>query len=75
MTFKEAFISMISGPSGGISSKRVITLFAFVLCAITFVAGTFFEIPIKDFLWYGMLGLVTAGLGVNTVEHFSRRLK
>ena len=66
------FKLMLSGnPNGeGVSSRRVITFTAFVLCAIAFICNIFFEIPLKDYVFNGMLYLVGAGLGFTTIEHF-----
>jgi hypothetical protein len=61
---------MVIGTDNRVSSKRVITLIAFVLCAIAFVCNIFLEIPLRDYVWEGMLYLVGAGLGFSTVEHF-----
>jgi hypothetical protein len=64
---------MVTGTDNRVSSKRVITLIAFVLCAIAFVCNIFLEIPLRDYVWEGMLYLVGAGLGFSTVEHFANR--
>lgn len=64
---------MVTGTDGRVSSKRVITLIAFVLCAIAFTSNIFLDIPLRDYVWEGMLYLVGAGLGFSTVEHFANR--
>jgi len=64
---------MLNDTKGNVSSKRVITFVAFVLMALGFIVNVFMEIPIKEFIWDGMLYLVTAGLGFSTLEHFSKK--
>jgi hypothetical protein len=56
-----------------ISSKRVITSIAFILCCIAFLANVFCRIPLQEHIWDGMLYLVGAGLGFTTLEHFSKK--
>jgi RsiW-degrading membrane proteinase PrsW (M82 family) len=67
------FKSMLSGTGDGVSSKRVITFLAFLLCAIAFVCNIFLDIPLKDYVWNGMLYLVGAGLGFTTLEQFAKK--
>ena len=69
------FKLMLSGNTDGegVSSKRVITFTAFVLCAIAFICNIFLDIPIKDYVFNGMLYLVGAGLGFTTLEHFKSK--
>jgi hypothetical protein len=69
---KKFIQSMLSGVTGNISSKRVITSIAFLLCCIAFLANIFGEIPLQQYIWEGMLYLVGAGLGFSTLEHFSK---
>jgi hypothetical protein len=71
---KKTFIeSMLTGVAGGISSKRVITFIAFLLCCVAFLFNVFGEIPLQKYIWDGMLYLVGAGLGFSTIEHFSKK--
>ena len=42
-------------------------------CNIAFVCNIFFDIPIKDYVFNGMLYLVGAGLGFTTLERFSKK--
>ena len=71
--FKEKFEDMLTSPSGDVSSKRVITFVGFILCSIAFIANIFFDIPLKDYVWDGMLTLVGAGLGFVTIERFAKK--
>lgn len=72
-TIKGFIKSMLTGVGGGISSKRVITFIAFLLCSTAFIANVFGEIPLQKHIWDGMLYLVGAGLGFSTIEHFSKK--
>lgn len=55
------------------SSKRLITLISFLLITIAFVANIFIELPLKEYMFEGMLWLAGAGLGFATAEKFSRK--
>ena len=69
---RKFFNQMLTGTDGRVSSKRVITFAAFVLCSIAFLCNIFLDIPLKEFVWEGMLYLVGAGLGFSTLEHFAK---
>lgn len=56
-----------------ISSKRVVTLLAFVLCAVAFVANLFFNFTIDESLFEGMMYIAIAGLGFTASEKFSKK--
>ena len=64
---------MLKDTNGNVSSKRVITIIAFILMATGFIVNVFMDVPIKEFIWDGMLYLVAAGLGFSTIEHFSKK--
>lgn len=61
------------GHDGSLSSKRVITFLAFILCAIAFLANLFFNYKIDTFLYESMAYIVMAGLGVTVAEKFSSK--
>ena len=65
--------SMLSdGVNGTISSKRVVTLFAFLMCAYGFVAminGYHIDSKIYDSMMY----IVLAGLGFTASEKFTNK--
>ena len=61
------------GHDGSLSSKRVITFLAFILCAIAFLANLFFKYKIDTFLYESMAYIVMAGLGVTVAEKFSSK--
>jgi hypothetical protein len=71
---KQNFLSrMLSDVDGQASSKRFITLIAFALLAIAFMANIFAEIPLQEFVFDGMMYLVCVGLGVTCAEKFSKK--
>jgi hypothetical protein len=68
------YLSMLSdGTDENISSKRVVTLLAFMLCAIAFVANLFWNFDIKDSIFEGMMYIAIAGLGFTASERFSKQ--
>lgn len=69
-SIKSFFNSVLSDVDGQKSSKRLITLVAFSLLAIAFMANIFFEIPLQEFVFNGMMYLVCVGLGVTCAEKF-----
>lgn len=70
-SIKTFFNSILSDVDGQQSSKRFITLIAFALLAIAFTANIFFEIPLQEFVFNGMMYLVCVGLGVTVAEKFT----
>ena len=61
------------GIDGSLSSKRVVTFLAFMLCAIAFVANLFFGLNIERFIFESMAYIAMAGLGATVAEKFSGR--
>jgi hypothetical protein len=65
--------SMLSdGTDGEISSKRVVTLFAFVLCSVGFLADLFWDLTVAPNVYEGMMYIAIAGLGFTAAERFSK---
>lgn len=64
---------ILTDVDGQPSSKRLVTLIAFVLISVAFIVNVFVEIPLKEYMFEGMLWLAGAGLGFSTVEKFSRK--
>jgi hypothetical protein len=65
--------SMVSdGHNGTVSSKRVVTLLAFLLCAYGFVADIQ-GYKVTPALFDSMIYLVIAGLGFTASEKFARK--
>ena len=65
--------SMLSDSHNGtISSKRVVTLFAFILCSWGFVASIYgYHVDSK--LFDSMMYIVVAGLGFTASEKFAKK--
>lgn len=61
---------MLSNGSS-ISSKRVITLLAFILLALAFILDMFLDVKVSDKLIDVMEMLVVAGFGSTVLEKFS----
>jgi hypothetical protein len=64
---------LTDGTDDGISSKRVVTLLAFVLCAIAFIANLFWGLDVKDSIFDGMMYIAIAGLGFTASERFTKK--
>lgn len=64
---------LTDGTDEGISSKRVVTLLAFLLCAIAFVANLFWNFTIDENIFEGMMYIAIAGLGFTASERFSKQ--
>lgn len=61
------------GVDGSLSSRRVITFAAFLLCAAAFIANMFFGYKIDQFIFESMAYIAMAGLGFTVAEKFSSR--
>lgn len=81
MGFTDTMKSMLADShDGSVSSKRVVTLLAFLLCAIAFIANLFWDYKIDEFIYNSMVFVVISGLGVTGLEKFAttkivRRMK
>ena len=64
---------MMSDSDGQASSKRAITVSAFVLLAVAFLCNIFLDIKLQEFVFDGMMYLVCVGLGVTVAEKFSKK--
>jgi len=69
---KKFFLSLLGDVDGQKSSKRFITLVAFLMMCVAFISNIFMDIPLQEFVWDGMMYIVAAGLGFTTLEKFSR---
>ena len=69
---KDILASMLAdGVDGSVSSKRVVTFIAFLLCAIGFLSNLFFGFKIDQFIFDAMMYIVVAGLGFTGLEKFA----
>ena len=68
--------SMLSdGSNGSVSSKRVITLLAFLMCSVAFMVDLFTQYETKQYLFDSMMYIVVAGLGFTASEKFAPKDK
>lgn len=63
--------SMLTDSAGAISSKRVITFLAFLLCAAAFIADLGWNLKIDFPVYQSMMYIVIAGLGFTASEKFA----
>jgi hypothetical protein len=56
-----------------ISSKRVVTFLAFLMCSAAFIGDLFYNLDVKDSTYEGMMYIVIAGLGFTASEKFSKQ--
>jgi hypothetical protein len=64
---------LADGTDGSVSSKRVVTFSAFLMCAIAFLSDLFLGMKIESFLFESMSYIAMAGLGATVAEKFSSR--
>jgi len=63
------------GHDGSISSKRVVTSLAFLLCGIAFISNLFWGYKIDEFLYDSMSYIAMVGLGATVAEKFASKQK
>ena len=67
------FSSLLSdGINGTVSSKRVVTILAFLICAGGFIAMVL-GYPLDSKIYDSMMYIVVAGLGFTASEKFSKK--
>lgn len=66
---------LADGENHSISSRRVITFLAFILCSIGFLANLFWGFEINQAIYDSMMYIVLGGLGVIVAEKFTKKLK
>jgi hypothetical protein len=67
-------VKMLSGEGeANPSSKRVITLLAFILVAVGFIAELFFEKKVSAQTFDAMMYIVLGGLGFTASEKFTKK--
>jgi hypothetical protein len=64
---------LADGTNDSVSSKRVITFLAFLLCAIAFLSDLFWGYKISPQTYDAMMYIVIAGLGFTTTEKFAKK--
>ena len=63
---------LADGQNGSVSSKRVITLSAFLICAFAMIADIFGH-TVTPALFDSMIYIVIAGLGFTASEKFAKK--
>lgn len=53
-----------------LSSKRLVTFLAFILCGVAFVANLFWGYEVKQFMFDSMIYLIMVGIGATAAEKF-----
>lgn len=64
---------LADGEDNSVSSKRVITALAFVMCGIAFMVDLFTDYKITPALFDSMMYIVVAGLGFTASEKFATK--
>lgn len=61
------------GTDDGISSKRAVTIAAFLLCAAGFVGDLIWDKKVDPNVYEAMMYIVVAGLGFTATEKFAKK--
>jgi hypothetical protein len=64
---------LADGTDNSISSKRVITFLAFLMCGIAFIAELFWSYKVSAQTFDAMMYIVIAGLGFTASEKFGKK--
>lgn len=62
------------GHNGTVSSRRVVTFLAFLLCAIAFISNLFCKYTVDSYMYEGMIYLAMVGLGTTVAEKFTKKI-
>lgn len=65
---------LADGINGSVSSKRVITMIAFISCVVGFFAELFFGYKVNDATYTSLMYIVLGGLGATASEKFSSQV-
>lgn len=65
------FIKKCFSSDKGVSSKRVISISAFLLLTIAFISNLFFNLIVVQYMYDTMSYIVIAGLGFTASEFFA----
>ena len=70
------FRSMLEdGTNGTVSSKRAVTIAAFLMCATAFISNLFWKFEVAQFMYESMMYIVLGGLAMTASEKFSPQKK
>jgi hypothetical protein len=67
------FILSILHADGKLSSKRLVTLIAFLMMSIGFISNLFWDFGIEESIYESMKWIVIGGLGFTASEQFSTK--
>jgi len=62
-----------NGTTGIVSSKRVVTILAFILCAVEFITELYTGNKVSEHTLNSMMYIVIAGLGFTASEKFTKK--
>lgn len=62
---------MLSDNTDAVSSKRVVTFIAFILCSAAFIADLGWDLKVDFPVFQSMMYIVIAGLGFTASEKFA----
>ena len=72
MNISDTLKSMLAdGANNSISSKRVISFLAMILCSVGFISNLFWGFKIDPNIYNSMMYIVVAGLGFSASEKFA----
>jgi hypothetical protein len=69
---KNFFINCVSS-DGKVSSKRLVTLLAFIMMAIGFISNLFWKFTVEPTIYDSMKWIVIGGLGFTASEQFANK--
>lgn len=69
------FINNCLNDGTKVSSKRVVTLLAFLMMSIGFIFNLFWDFTIDEFIYESMQWVVMIGLGATASEKFSKTIR
>lgn len=58
-----------------VSSKRIIGILGFILLAFGFILNLFVKVQIKEYIWNGMIWIVSSVFGFSAVQSFMKKKK
>jgi len=64
---------LTDGTNNTISSKRVVTVLAFILCGVAFISDLYWGLKVDKSSFDAMMYIVVAGLGFTASEKFTNK--
>jgi hypothetical protein len=69
------FLTSLLSSEGKVSTKRLISLLAFVMMCIGFIANLFWDFTIEEHIYKAMEWIVEIGMGTIVAERFGKSSK